>query len=351
MVMKEKPILIVGAGIAGITLAQELLLRKIDFFVLDSGINHSSRIAAGIINPVVFRRMALSWRIEDLLPKALSFYEELENEFSCCLIHKIPIRRAFAHQQEIDLWTKKLGEKSHQVFLKEIDTDDLNNDTINHAFGTGVVKKSYWIDTKVLVDKFHHKLQKEGRLIQDTFDYSQININNCEYKGREYSQIIFAQGYHGLENPYFSYLPLQATKGELLTIKNENLSESESYNYKCFVLPIGNSEFKVGATYAWNSPNVELSVEAKEKLFQYYSNLIKTGGKIINHEAGVRPTVLDRRPLVGQHPTYKNLYIFNGLGAKGYLISPKLAEEFISFLADGTELSEEININRYQSLI
>jgi glycine/D-amino acid oxidase-like deaminating enzyme len=141
---------------------------------------------------------------------------------------------------------------------------------------------------------------------------------------------------------------LQATKGELLTIKNETLSQDESYNYKCFVLPIGNNEFKVGATYTWNSPNVELSLEAKDELFQHYSNLINSGGKIVNHEAGVRPTVLDRRPLVGEHPTIKNLYIFNGLGAKGYLISPMLAEEFLSYLLDGVELDKEIDIKRYQ---
>jgi glycine oxidase len=340
-------ILIVGGGIAGISLAHELSSRNLDFFVLDSGINHSSRIAAGIINPVVFRRMALSWRIEELLPKALTFYHELEKEFSCSLIHKIPIRRAFAHQQEIDLWTKKLGEESHQNFLKEINEDDINNNTINHAFGTGVVKESYWIDTKVLVDKYHEKLKKKGKLIAETFDYSQIDINNCVYKGKRYSKIIFAQGYHGLENPLFSYLPLQATKGELLTIKNETLSQKESYNYKCFVLPVGNGEFKVGATYAWNSPNVELSSEAKDELYQHYSNLIKSAGKIINHEAGVRPTVLDRRPLLGEHPIHKNLFIYNGLGAKGYLISPKLAQEFVSFLLGEVALDKEIDIKRY----
>jgi glycine/D-amino acid oxidase-like deaminating enzyme len=345
---QNKPFLIVGGGIAGITLAHELSIRNIDFFVLDSGINHSSRIAAGIINPVVFRRMALSWRIEELLPTAISFYQALEKEFACSLIHKIPIRRAFAHQQELDLWLKKISEESHSKYLKEINADDLENVTIRHSYGTGIVKESYWIDTKLLIDKYHQKLQMEGKLLHETFDYAQMNIESCLYKNVPYEKIIFAQGYHGLENPFFSYLPLQATKGELLTIKNENLSQDESYNYKCFVLPIGNNEFKVGATYAWNSPNVELSKEAKEELFQHYSNLIKSEGKIINHEAGVRPTVLDRRPLVGEHPSLKNLFIFNGLGAKGYLISPKLAQEFVSFMVDETELDKEIDIKRYQ---
>lgn len=344
-----KPILIVGGGIAGISLAHEFSKREIDFILIDSGVNHSSSIAAGIINPVVFRRMALSWRIDDFLPVAKKFYKELEEEFSCKLIHQIPIRRAFAHQQELDLWKIKQGEESHHNFLKEITQKDLDNNTINHSFGTGIVKESYWINTKLLLKHYHEKLKIEGRIIFEKLDYSQIDIEGSSYKEIKFEKIIFAEGYHGLENPFFSYLPLQATKGELLTIKNENLSQTELYNYKCFVLPVGNFEFKVGATYVWNSPNTELTDEAKNELFQHYSNLIKSKGEIVKHEAGIRPTVLDRRPLLGEHPTIKNLFIYNGLGAKGYLISPRLAQEFISYLLHGIPLNKEVDIERYRN--
>jgi glycine oxidase len=345
--MQEKTI-IVGAGIAGLSVAFHLEKRNIPFVLIDSGINHSSKIAAGIINPVVFRRMALSWRIEELLPKAKEFYHELEKKYNQKYLYHIPIRRAFAHQQEIDLWKKKLLDPIYSNFLKPINSEDLNSEIIKNSFGTGIVKESYWIDTKQLLSDWHDDLFRKNQIIYEKFDYSKINLVENTYLGKSFSKIIFCEGYHGLENPFFNYLPLQATKGELITIKSEELPENESYNYKCFVLPIGNHLFKVGATYKWDSPDTNLSTEAKIELENHLKNLISTHYSVENHEAGVRPTVLDRRPLLGVHPKYKNLLIYNGLGAKGYLISPKLSEEFVSFIEKEKDLNKEVDIQRYQ---
>lgn len=343
----SQTIIIVGAGIAGLSVAHQLEKQNIPYLIIDSGVNHSSRIAAGIINPVVFRRMALSWRIAELLPTAKTFYAELEQKFNKKYLYQIPIRRAFAHLQELDLWEKKLTDSSYDDFLKPISQEDLDNETISNTCGTGVVKESYWIDTKLLLDDWHEDLKKQGKLINENFDYQEIDAENNMYKTYSYSKIIFCEGYHGLENPFFNYLPLQATKGELLTVKNTFIPENESYNYKCFVLPIGNHQFKVGATYSWNSPNIDLTDEAKNELEKHFNNLISSEYSIINHEAGVRPTVLDRRPLLGMHPKHKNLFIYNGLGAKGYLITPQLAAEFVSYLQGISELDKEVDIQRY----
>jgi len=123
---------------------------------------------------------------------------------------------------------------------------------------------------------------------------------------------------------------------------------TESLTDPYLYLPVGNKTFKVGATYKWDSPNVELTEEARVELEGHVQNLIRSEFSVLNHEAGVRPTVLDRRPLVGQHPNFSNLYIYNGLGAKGYLITPKLSEEFIDYLFEKATLDKEIDIKRYK---
>ncbi|NBY41195.1 MAG: FAD-dependent oxidoreductase [Flavobacteriia bacterium] len=46
---------------------------------------------------------------------------------------------------------------------------------------------------------------------------------------------------------------------------------------------------------------------------------------VVDQAAGIRPTTPDRKPLMGQHKDYKKLYLFNGLGAKGYLIAPNVS--------------------------
>ncbi len=348
--MKEKT-LIIGAGIAGLSISIRLEEQNIPYLIIDKGENYSSKIAAGIINPVVFRRMALSWRITELLPEVLDFYQKLELEFEDSFLHKIPIRRGFAHEQEKNLWLKKETEADYFDLIKPLDEADLSYSKLNNLCGTGEVKTAFWIPTLKLLEKIQSKLIREEKLIEEDFSFDKLDVENLTYKGEKFEKIIFCEGFHGIYNPYFSYLPLQATKGELLTVKSSEIPENESLNRKCFVLPIGNQLFKVGSTYKWDSPNTDLSEEAQIELCSHLENLVSSNYEIVNHEAGVRPTVLDRRPLLGEHPKHKNIFIYNGLGAKGYLITPLLSKEFVEYLCGKRELDREVDIKRYEERI
>jgi glycine oxidase len=145
-------------------------------------------------------------------------------------------------------------------------------------------------------------------------------------------------------------LPLEATKGEILTVVSKELPENELLNRKCFILPVGDQQFKIGATYSWRSPNTELTDEAKEELLQHADSLTNAHFEIIKHEAGVRPTTIDRRPMMGKHPEFPKLKIFNGLGAKGYMTAPLLSQEFVAYLKNGISLDKEIDIQRCEKL-
>ena len=47
----------------------------------------------------------------------------------------------------------------------------------------------------------------------------------------------------------------------------------------------------------------------------------------MKHFAGVRPTVKDRRPLVGTHSGLNSIHILNGLGTRGVMLGPYLANQ------------------------
>lgn len=346
----SKPYLIVGAGIAGIAIALELEKRGKTIQLIDKGINHSSRIAAGIVNPIVFRRTTLSWRIHDFLPVAKLFYEEIETRLGKKYLHPIPIRRAFAHQQEKDTWLKRQFEEEYRDFLKPLDESDANCQTVNNTFGTGQVLHSFYISTQNFIDDVQGDFMSRKLLQTEQMDYELLDAEKGIYKGISYEKIIFCEGYHALENPWFSYLPLQATKGQILTLHSHELPEDESLNRKCFILPVGNQSFKVGSTYEWDSPNTEITDEAKTELLSHVQNLSPAKVEVTDHQAGVRPTVLDRRPLMGAHPDFPKLAIFNGLGAKGYLLAPQLSREFIDFICEGIDFSAEMDIRRYASM-
>ena len=56
---------------------------------------------------------------------------------------------------------------------------------------------------------------------------------------------------------------------------------------------------------------------------------------------------MDRRPLVGQHKSQENIYVLNGLGSRGVLIAPSVANALIDFSEDNVALPKEIDISRF----
>src|SRR5690606_17146829 len=98
------------------------------------------------------------------------------------------------------------------------------------------------------------------------------------------------------QNPFFNDLPLDGTKGELLHIKCKDLQLDKILKSSIFVLPMGNDIYKVGATYNWKDKSNEPTLEGKQELLEKLNELLTCDYEVIEHLAGVRPTVRDRRP-------------------------------------------------------
>ena len=89
------------------------------------------------------------------------------------------------------------------------------------------------------------------------------------------------------------------------------------------------------------------TAQAKQELMEHLHVLGSYSYEIIDQQVGVRPTVLDRRPILGAHHTIKNMYLFNGLGTKGYLMAPTLARELSDYMFHEKPLDKEISIERF----
>jgi len=344
-------ILIVGAGLAGCSLAHHLRKRNVQVALLHNGINASSMIAAGIINPIVFRRTTLSWRIAELLPFAKTFYQEQEHLFSTSFYHEVPIRRLFAHEQERTLWEEKQTKPEFRPYLKPLSEDDLNFKSESNTFGTGVVLNSSVVQTKVFLEANWRFLENEGVLKHQSFDYAQLDPVTATYNNETFDFIVFAEGKDGKYNPWFSYLPLSQTKGEVLTLTFNQLSTTESLNRKCFLMPLPNGTFKAGSTYVWDTDDTIPTDGGKAQILQNLLSVTNEIPEVVEHEAGVRPTVTDRRPLIGKHPDFQKLVVANGLGTKGFMIAPLVMKELADHLLDGNELHQESNIERFSHLL
>ena len=70
--------IIVGFGLAGALLANEFIRKNVSFIVFDDPDQpKASEVAAGLINPVIFRRMTKSWLVDDAIQQMEFTYRQM----------------------------------------------------------------------------------------------------------------------------------------------------------------------------------------------------------------------------------------------------------------------------------
>ena len=342
-----KKVLIVGGGIAGGSLALQLMDKGIDVNILDRGENHSSVIATGMVNPMVFRRMNLSWRAQEFLPYARRFYLGLEKKFGASFLADLKIRRFFSSEQERGYWQTKQHEDLYKDFLTVHEDFDIPIPNAKSKFGSGLVKSAFWIRSETFMTSLHDYLRLKDVLKIETFEAHLFSQKKLEYEDIKYDAVVFCCGSNNDKIPFFKAAKIQYNRGQILDIQSEELPEKESWNRKGFILPIGSNKFKLGATYEWNEPGLNTTKEARDKLELVINSITDLSYSVLGQKVGMRPTVSDRRPVLGMHPEHKGLFIFNGLGTKGYMLAPLLSFEMAEYMVNGKPLHPEVEYTRF----
>lgn len=342
-----KDYLIVGSGLAGISFAQTCLENGKSFDVMDNNSTTSTRVAGGMYNPVILKRYSEVWRAKEQMELALPMYDRISEQIHVAFNFKTPIYRKFASVEEQNNWFQAADKPAMAPFL----STQIINKTYAHIpspFGYGEVLYSGYLNTKLLLDGYIAFLQEQGCFVAQTFDYNALQIleNTVVYDGKTYQNVIFAEGYGLQYNPFFNHLPLDGTKGELMVVKIPNLDIDFIFKAGVFLIPLGGDMYKVGATYNWTDKTDVPTPEGRKELEDELKSLVNCPYEVLSHYAGVRPTVKDRRPLVGQHHQHQNLFVLNGLGTRGVMLGPYLAQALFNFIEVGQPLEAEINISR-----
>lgn len=343
--------LLVGAGLAGIAFAEIALQHNKSIHVFDNKSQNSSTIAGGLYNPVILKRFSEVWRSQEQVDLGNQFYAQLENKLKVKLDNKIPIYRKLYSVEEQNNWFIASDKPNLTPFISPKISYN-HYDGIHSPFGFGEVLQSGYVDTAALLKKYHAYLIDSNLLQFDTFKYDELIVKDgfIEYKNQHYKNVIFAEGFGIHSNPYFSNLPLDGTKGELLIIKSKSLQLDVILKSSVFIIPLGNDLFKVGATYNWENKTAIPTEEGKNELLSDLKSLLTTEFEVIDHLAGVRPTVKDRRPLLGTHPNYPNLHVLNGLGTRGVMLAPDMAKMLFEHIEFQQPLEKEIDIKRFKKI-
>lgn len=343
--MKSLDYIIVGQGIAGSVLSLELLKKSKKILIInDEKLSASSSVAAGIWNPIVFKRLTKSWLADDIVPVLENFYEETESLINKKFIRYTPIAKVFSDEQEKKLWLNKANNE-----LKFYLDDTIHELSHPLNLNYSIVKKTGNINTKLFLNELTNYFKNQYCLLNEKFNFNDLAFNSKKIIYKEYfaEKIIFCEGYKIIHNPYFNWIPMKPAKGDVITIRCECLNIDMIINKGVFVLPLGNNLFKIGATYNWKDLHDEPDEIAKTELIEKFKKIIPFEFEIINHESGVRPAVIDRRPVIGFHPENENLTVFNGFGTKAVMLAPFFAKQFCNLLHSNQAIHSEVNVSRF----
>ena len=214
------------------------------------------------------------------------------------------------------------------------------------------MKHASRLNVSKFVKLFRTYLKENKQLINEDFKYSLLEIknNNCYYNNKiSGNKIIFCEGPLVKKNPFFNYLPFGFNKGELLTISSEELPP-KLLSKGCFILPTKKSQFIVGSTY--NHHDLDANI-TKNGLIELQQKLSKIGSfkyTVLSQKSGIRPSTIDRKPIIGEHPLIKNIFIFNGLGSKGVMLAPYFAEQLIESIIQNKNIDKEVAIDRFSKV-
>lgn len=353
MESKTVDFLIIGAGLSGSILAKKLTEQNKSCLVIDNELKtSSSTVAAGVTNPLVFRRLNYSWNALKLIPEAQEFYTSLEKEFSESFFTPILIKKFYYKTEEINNWEAKKGQLDYNPFMGEIET--VNKPFIKGEAYTATVKNASWLNVPKFLRLMHQELKANGQLVYEEFLAENLILGPTENTYTTSTQtvkakhVLFCQGVAAQNNSFFGWTPLKPVKGEVLTVKSNAIQTNSLLNKNCFVLPVGDKTFRLGATYDFKNLNYTPTAEGKQELLEKFNEfLVDPNLEITEHKAGIRPTTRDRRPIIGTHPEFKNLHFFNGLGSKGVMIAPWLAKVFVDYILHQKELPSEVDLKRF----
>lgn len=339
---------------AGTVLALQLMERGEEVYLIDDGHrSSSSMVAAGLWNPIVFRRINKSWLADEVTAAMADFYPRQEERLGVSCYHELPIWRKHSSALEKNLWESKSQEAAFEAYLFDEEVAYAKALFTPFEFGYGTVKNAGYLDLPVFLSAARQFFLDRGMLLEKTVKWpsSTEQLNSMKVAGQNPRRIIDSRGYKTAASSWFSYLPFGLTKGEVLTVRCPELDLDRVFNAGFFLQPLGNHTYRLGATFNWDQKDENPTEEARSALLQKFSRHINSPVEVVGHKAGVRPTVQDRRPLIGQHPEANKLYVFNGLGTKGVMLAPLMATYLADHLLNGSTLPAEVDIKRFEHLL
>jgi len=342
--MKEVDYIIVGGGFAGFFLAHQLRNAGRSFMIFNGHQIAGSHISAGVCNPVILKRFSTFWKSREQMDYLSTIFSEIQSYTGRNYLIDEPVARIFHDEAEKVQWRKNSQKEELEHFL---DNDFIDLDSVDNPLQSGIVKNSCRIDVEHFFKDLTQYFFDKNQLIYESFDYDSIDLCNSTYQDFQFKNIVFCEGIHTKANPYFDQIPVLPNKGHCLEVKISQNIDPYIIKKKHFLFSLSGDRFYYGGTYDRFDQTEGIDPEFVEELETGLKAFFKDNYIVTKVKSAFRATVDDRRPILGTHPEFSNLHIFNGLGARGVLNGSYFSKVMVDYLENHTSLDPEIDVKRF----
>ncbi len=341
--------IVTGTGLAGSSIAYELVKRGFKVVRVTSSARPASMAAYGILNPIHIRNAQLSWKAREIYPIAVSFYQELQEALKQEFFRQTEIFHVLGSEEEAIYWRQQ-AETGMLADFCNGEVTYLPDSVIKAPLGVVKITGALYVDVPLLL----HELQRwlatnqspllfcEAKDQVWSYDASSVRMNNIQARFA-----IQCEGVAAASHPLWKNIPFRPCKGEVLTLQFHEPIPKQIFHKKIFLIPQTDGSFKAGATYEWNDLSDVPTLEATREILQQVSFITSSSCTVKEQFAGVRPAIADRRPVVGVHPLFSTIAILNGYGSRGLILNPYCCKILTDHLLHHKPIPTELNVQRF----
>lgn len=334
--------LIIGQGLAGSLLAYQLIQLGQRVMVVDNNLfGSSSKVAAGLINPITGHRLNLNDDFFDNLRTAKEFYTSIETQLKQTFLSQLTQKRLIKNAGQHSYLSKRLD----QIEYQELIATNSGAEFKQNEFGAACINHTYMVNTKALLNELKAWLQQQQSYRAFSCSYEAIETSDFGIKLADIhaKNIVFCEGYQAINNPWLKHLPFKLAKGEILTLELD-MPVTQMLSWGNWLVPeLSLNSAKLGANYAWNDTELKPTDGVREALLDSLQQHTFFNARVRRHEVGIRPTTTARKAFVGPLSNLKNAYCFNGFGSKGCLTIPSHVQLLSEHLMHNSPLPLELS--------
>jgi glycine/D-amino acid oxidase-like deaminating enzyme len=341
--------IVTGTGLAGSSIAYELVKRGFKVLRVTSSVRPASMAAYGMLSPVHIRNAQLSWKAREIYPVAVSFYRELQTAIQQEFFRETEIFHILGSQEEAIYWRQQ-AETGMLADFCNGEVAHLSDSSLNAPLGGMKITGALYVDLPLLLHELHKWLDEHHSplMICEAKD----QVWSYDEKGVRMNDVVagFAiqcEGVAATSRSLWKNIPFRPCKGEVLTLQFHEPVPQLVIHKKIFLIPQPDGTCKAGATYEWNDLSDVPTEEGVRKILYHVASITSSAFSVKEQVAGIRPAIADRRPVVGIHPIYPSVAILNGYGSRGLILNPYCCKILADHFLHQKPIPDELNVQRF----